>query len=160
MITALDGKDIATNSTNPDTLFTVLAGAPTSKEGVKVAVGYVAPATVPSYYPNLITTPETGIDSGNVQVWNLADLAGIGTMSGMYPSTNGPSSNSGETPVMPMAEFRPCGASLAPVNIATTYQAIPNGPSLPVIAAWQLGRQVTFSTLDETNHVQTQVRKW
>ena len=160
LITALDGKDIATNSTNPDTLFTVLAGAPTSKEGVKVAVGYVAPATVPSYYPNLITTPETGIDSGNVQVWNLADLAGIGTMSGMYPSTNAPSSNSGETPVMPMAEFRPYGASPAPVNIATTYQAIPNGPSLPVIAAWQLGRQVTFSTLDETNHVQTQVRKW
>ena len=160
LISALNGNDISTNSTNPDTLFTVLAGVPTSKEGVKVAIGYVAPSTVPSYYPNLITTPETGIDSGNVQVWNLADLAGIGTMSGMYPSTNAPSSNSGETPVMPMAEFHPFRSSVAPVNIATTYQAIPNGQTIPVIAAWQLGRQATFSTLDETNHVQTQVRKW
>ena len=151
LITALSGNDISTNSTNPNTLFTVVAGDPSSKEGVKVAVGYVAPATVPSYYPNLITTPELGRNSGTVDVWNLADLAGVNTMNGM--STNG--SN-----VMPMAEFRPFSGSAAPVNIATTYQAIPNGQTVPTIAAWQLGRQATFTTIDLDNYTTTQLRRW
>lgn len=153
LITALDGNDISTNSTNPNALFTVVAGDPSSKDGVKVAVGYIAPATVPSYFPNLITTPELGRNSGTVEVWNLADLVGVNSMSGM-------STNSTNSEVMPLADFRPFGASVAPVNIATTYQAIPNGQTIPAIAAWQLRRQATFTTMDLTNNTTTQLRRW
>ena len=160
LITALDGKDIATNSTNPNTLFTVLAGDPTSKEGLKIAAGYVAPATVPSYYPNLITTAETGLNVGSVQVWNLADLAGIGTMSGMPSGTNTPSTSSSDTPVMPMAEYRPFGSAPGPVNITTTYQSLPYGQPQPVIAAWQKGRQAAFTIMGLDNVPVTQKRNW
>jgi len=60
----------------------------------------------------------------------------------------------------PMAEFSPFGTSAAPLNIATTYQAIPNGQTVPTIAAWQLGRQATFTTIDLDNYTTTQLRRW
>ena len=161
IITALNGKDIAANSKNPEKLFSVVNGDPGDNDGVKIAVGFVAPATVPSYYPNLVTTPEVGVNSGSVQVWNTADLAGAGTMAGMSPSNKKSSSNSQSSTVMPLAEFRPFGTSPAPVNIATSYLATTQDTiAQPVIAAWQLGRQATFTTIDLNNVPHTTLRRW
>jgi hypothetical protein len=48
IITALSGRDIVDGVADPERIFTFVAGG-SAKEGVKVAVGYVAPSTVPSY---------------------------------------------------------------------------------------------------------------
>ena len=157
IITALSGKDISYGATNPSKCFTVVAGNPSSKEGAKVAVGYVAPATVPSYVPNLMTTPEQGSDVGTVSVWNTYDLSGSGSggsMGGM--STN--SSNNGA--VMPIADYRPFGTRSGAVNIATTYQTLPSGKSEPVIAAWQKPYEAAFTGIGLDNVPQTQLRQW
>ena len=75
IITALSGRDIVDGVANPARIFTFVAPGG-RRDGVKVAVGYVAPSTVPSYKPNLITTPETGRNVGAVSVWNVADFSG------------------------------------------------------------------------------------
>jgi FtsP/CotA-like multicopper oxidase with cupredoxin domain len=75
IITALSGRDIVDGVANPAKIFTFVAPGG-RRDGVKVAVGYVAPSTVPSYKPNLITTPETGRNVGAVSVWNVADFSG------------------------------------------------------------------------------------
>jgi hypothetical protein len=155
IITALSGKDISYGATNPSKCFTVVAGDPSSKEGARVAVGYVAPATVPSYVPNLMTTPEQGPDVGIVSVWNTYDLSGSSSsMGGM--STN--SSNNGA--VMPIVEYRPFGRRSGAVNIATTYQTLPSGKSQPVIAAWQKPYEAAFTGIGLDNDPQTQLRQW
>ena len=87
IITALSGRDIVNGVPNPERCFTFVAPGG-SRDGVKVAVGYLAPSTVPSYKPNLITTPETGRNVGLVSVWNVADICqcfghGGHAMSGM-----------------------------------------------------------------------------
>jgi hypothetical protein len=157
IITALSGKDISYGATNPSKCFTVVAGDPSSKEGARVAVGYVAPATVPSYVPNLMTTPEQGPDVGTVSVWNtydLSDSSSSGSMGGM--STNSP--NNGV--VMPIVEYRPFGRRSGAVNIATTYQTLPSGKSQPVIAAWQKPYEAAFTGIGLDNDPQTQLRQW
>jgi hypothetical protein len=157
IITALSGKDISYGATNPSKCFTVVAGDPSSKEGARVAVGYVAPATVPSYVPNLMTTPEQGPDMGTVSVWNTHDLSGSsssGSMSGM------PSSSSSNGAVMPIADYRPFGSRSGAVSIATTYQTLPSGRSQPVIAAWQKPYEAAFTGIGLDNVPQTQLRQW
>jgi FtsP/CotA-like multicopper oxidase with cupredoxin domain len=157
IITALSGKDISYGATNPSKCFTVVAGDPSSKEGARVAVGYVAPATVPSYVPNLMTTPEQGPDVGTVSVWNTYDLSGSSSGSSMGGmSTN--SSNNGD--VMPIAEYRPFGRRAGAVNIATTYQTLPSGKSQPVIAAWQKPYEAAFTGIGLDNVPWTQLRQW
>jgi len=75
IITAISGRDIVDGVANPAKIFTFVAPGG-RRDGVKVAVGYVAPSTVPSYKANLITTPETGRNVGTVSVWNVADFSG------------------------------------------------------------------------------------
>jgi hypothetical protein len=45
---------------DPKKLFTFVAGNPEDMGGVQVAAGYLAPSSVPSYLPNLITSAESG----------------------------------------------------------------------------------------------------
>ena len=150
--TALSGKDIAYGVPTPATIFTTVLSDPASKGGANVAVGYVAPSTVTSYLPNLVTTPESGLDAGLVSVWNINDFFsdGLGGMSSM---------SSGDTakPAL-MTAYRPFGRMPGAVKIATTYQAIPNGPSKPVIAAWQKPWQAAFTTISLDNVPTSQIR--
>ena len=156
IITALSGKDISYGLANPSKIFTIVAGDPSSKQGVKVALGYVARATVPSYVPNLITTPEQGSDAGTVSVWNTYDISSSSgsTMGGMG------SGSSTQGAVMPMADYRPFGSRSGAVNIATTYQTLPDGKTQPVIAAWQKPYEAAFTGMGLDNVPQTQVRQW
>ena len=119
LVTALDGQDIANGVANPKTLFTFVAGGG-ARAGAKVAVGYVAPATVPSYLADVVTTPEAGREAGTVQVWNPADLGVDVSHSAMDMMTDmGTTMTDGSTPPaaptashdapMPMASFRPFG---------------------------------------------------
>jgi FtsP/CotA-like multicopper oxidase with cupredoxin domain len=151
IVTALQGKDIVYGKPNPTKLFTVVVGVPTSKEGSQVALGYVAPATTPSYIPNLVTTPEAGINVGKVSVWNIYNLISD-AMTGM---------NSGNTnPAPTLVTLYTPFAKSGPVSIATTYQTIPAGPMQPVIAAWQTSTQAAFTGIDINNTPTTQIRPW
>jgi len=151
IITALSGKDIAYGVPVPSTLFTTVLSDPASTEGAKVAVGYVAPSTTASYLPNLVTTPEKGLDAGNVSVWNINNFSSDG-MGGM-------SSGSTNKPAL-MTAFQPFGASSGAVNIATTYQANPTGTSQSVIAAWQKPYQAAFTGIGLDNVPTTQIRQF
>ena len=160
IITALSGRDIANGVANPSKIFTFVAGG-TAKEGVKVAVGYLAPSTVPSYKPNLITTPEVGRNAGTISVWNTAQLSGGShdmAMMGDMPMSSGATSN-GEPPI-PCATFRPFGTRRGAVNLATTYQRQLGGQAQPVIAAWQTPRDVAFTAIGLDNKPQTVKRKF
>jgi hypothetical protein len=130
---------------------------PASKEGAKVAVGYVAPSTTASYYPNLVTTPEAGLDAGTVSVWNINNFYsdGMGGMGGM----GGMSSGSVNKPTL-MTAYQPFGSRSGAVNIATTYQTLPNGRSQPVIAAWQKPYAAAFTGIGINNNPLTQLRQW
>ena len=160
IITALSGRDIANGVANPSKIFTFVAGG-TAKEGVKVAVGYLAPSTVPSYKPNLITTPEVGRNAGMISVWNTAQISGSShdmAMMGDMPMSSGTTSN-GEPPI-PVATFRPFGARRGAVNLATTYQRQLGGQAQPVIAAWHSPREVAFTAIGLDNKPQTVKRKF
>ena len=124
---------------------------PASAEGAKVAVGYLAPSTTASYLPNLVTTPEKGLDIGTVSVWNINNFSGDG-MGGMSAgSTNKPAL---------MTAYQPFGANAGAVNIAATYQAVPYGTSQPVIAACRKPYEAAFTGIGLDNAPQTQVRQW
>ena len=131
VVTALDGQEIATGVANPEMLFTFVAGGG-NRAGARVAVGYVAPATVPSYQANLITTPEAGPTAGTVEVWNPADLAG----------TSGESCRGRQAgaavPGQPMPShgdrsFRLSGEAHGAVQIASNYLG---RPGVPVLTCW------------------------
>jgi FtsP/CotA-like multicopper oxidase with cupredoxin domain len=156
IVTALSGRDIATgNSPTPLKCFTVVAGDPYSTEGAKVAVGYVALATTPSYIPNLVTTPEQGSDVGTVFVWNISNFATFSSMGGMS------SGSAPQLPIQSLAEYRPFGGRAGAVNIATTYQTLPYGAAQPVIAAWQKSSEAAFTGFNQWNNVpSTQIRMW
>ncbi len=154
IITALSGRDIVNGVADPEKCFTFTAPGG-SLDGVKVAVGFVAPSTVPSYKPNLITTPEAGLNVGTVSVWNMEDICGCSTeshsMSGMAAMEN----SSAEEPAMPVATFRPFGARGGAVDFAATYQRQLGGQAQAVIAAWQTPREVAFTAIGLDNKPQT-----
>ena len=164
-IKAISGRDIVDGVANPSTIFEFVAGGG-AKEGVKVAVGYVAPSTVPSYKPNLITTPERGRNVGTVSVWNVDDLPGgsdsmpMGdgmAMRGMSMPHDMPST---DEPLMPVTTFRPFGAKRGAVNLATTYQRQLGGQAQAVVAAWQTPREVAFTAIGLDNKPQTIKRRF
>jgi FtsP/CotA-like multicopper oxidase with cupredoxin domain len=165
IITALSGRDIVEGVADPERIFTFVAPGG-HRDGVKVAVGYLAPSTVPSYKPNLVTTPEAGRNVGTISVWNTDDLAGgshtmpMGggmAMGGMSMPHDMPST---DEPPMPVATFRPFGARRGTVNLATTYQRQLGGQAQAVIAAWQTPREVAFTAFGLDNRPQTVKRRF
>ena len=159
IIRAISGRAIVDGDADPATIFTFVAPGG-RRDGVKVAVGYVAPSTVPSYYANLVTTPEQGRNVGTVSVWNTADLPGGSDsmpMGGMPMPNDMPST---DEPVMPVATFRPFAASRGAVNLATTYQRQLGGQAQAVVAAWQMPREVVFAAIGLDNQVQTVKRRF
>jgi hypothetical protein len=160
IITALSGRDIVEGVADPEKCFTFVAPGG-NRDGVKVAVGYLAPSTVPSYKPNLITTPERGQNVGTVSVWNMEDICECSThdghaMSGMAAMEQ----TTVDAPPMPVTTFRPFGASRGAVNLATTYQRQLGGQAQAVVAAWQLPREVVFAAIGLDNKVQTVKRRF
>ena len=160
IITALSGRDIVDGVADPARIFTFVApGGP--RDGVKVAVGYVAPSTVPSYTPNLITTPERGRNVGTVSVWNTDDLPGASDsmpMGGGIPMSSDTTST--DEPPMPVATFRPFGTKRGAVNLATTYQRQLGGQAQAVVAAWQTPREVAFTAIGLDNTPQSVKRRF
>ena len=158
IVTALSGRDIVEGAEDPMKCFTQTLGDPKSTEGLRVAVGYLAPSNIPSYYPNLVGTPEQGANVGTVSVWNVHDLledsmhAMAGVMDAYQPAE--------EAAPVPTLTFRPFGDLKRAVNIAATYQSLPNGPSEPVIACWWKSRETTFTSIGMNNKAQTQLRKF
>ena len=164
IVTALSGRDIVDGVVDPTRIFTFVAGGD-AKTGVKVAVGYVAPSTVPSYKPNLITTPEAGRNVGTISVWNTDDLAGGSHSMPMGGMSMGGMSMSSDTtttdePPMPVATFRPFGARRGAVNLATTYQRQLGGQAQAVVAAWQTPLEVAFTQIGLDNKAQTIKRRF
>jgi len=165
IITALSGRDIVEGVADPKRIFTFVAGG-NARQGVKVAVGYLAPSTVPSYKPNLVTTPEVGRNVGTISVWNTDDLTGGShgmpmeggmAMGGMSMPHDMPPT---DEPPMPVATFRPFGARRRAVNLATTYQRQLGGQAQAVIAAWQTPREVAFTAFGLDNEPQTVKRRF
>jgi hypothetical protein len=157
---------------DPEKCFTFVAGNPDDMGGVQVAAGYVAPSSTPSYLPNLVTTAESGQRAGVVKVWNMADISpsshgsmleqkamgkAMGSMAAMEMTSDEMTSDE-DMPAMPIAVFRPFGTRRGAVHIASTYQSMLGGQAKPVIAAWQSGREVAFSSIGLDNKPQTQVR--
>ena len=161
IITALSGRDIVNGVANPERCFTFTAPGG-SRDGARVAVGFVAAATVPSYKPNLITTPEAGTNAGTVSVWNIEDICECSTDGGhgghgghgmaAMPMTGG------DGPAMPVATYRPFAVRRA-VNLATTYQSGPGGPAKAVIAAWLTQQEVAFTAFGLDDKPQTVKRR-
>jgi FtsP/CotA-like multicopper oxidase with cupredoxin domain len=146
IITALSGRDIVDGVANPARIFTFVAPGG-RRDGVKVAVGYVAPSTVPSYKPNLITTPETGRNVGAVSVWNVADFSGgssgmaamgMKAMGMAMPSTTMPSTTMPSTTMPSTAMPSTAMPSWAMRSTAMRSMAMPrsttstNAPPMPV----------------------------
>jgi putative hemolysin len=175
IITAISGRDIADGVANPEKIFTFVAGGG-AKAGVKVAVGYVAPSTVPSYKPNLVTTPEVGLNAGTISVWNMDDIVGDShsmpmgggmsmggtsmggtSMGGMSMPSDMPSTDG---PPKPVTTFRPFGAKRGAVNLATTYQSQLGGQAKPVVAAWQTPLEAAFTSIGLDNKPQTIKRRF
>lgn len=152
IVTAIDGQEIANGVASPKTLFTFNAGGG-GRSGARVAVGYVAPSTVPSYQANLITTPESGPQSGTVSVWNTADLGLVGHQMG----TEGHSAveHAAMSP-SPMVSYRPFSTGRGAVQLSSNYLG---SPGAPVIAAWQSPHVVAFTTVDINNQATTEVRR-
>ena len=164
IVTALSGRDIVDGVANPAKIFEFVAGG-IAKEGVKVAVGYVAPSTVPSYRANLVTTPEVGRNAGTISVWNTDDLPGGSNSMPMGGMPMGGMSMSSDTtstdePPMPVTTFRPFGAKRGAVNLATTYQSQLSGQAKPVVAAWQTPREVAFTSIGLDNKPQIIKRRF
>jgi len=187
VVTAYDGQDLANHPhENPMALFCFTAGGG-PKAGARVAVGYVAPTTVPSLLPNVITTPEAGPLSGRVQVWNPADLGvSIHGQSGHTHPTAAtveplshldhdhashdhashddplqPCPNQCCVPV-PMVEFRPFGSKPGPVQLAANHQRLPGGTTgQSVIVTWRVAREIALTTLSQSSPIvaSTQFKK-
>ena len=113
-VMALSGRAIAYNLPL-QSLFTpsTFSAGSDSTSGVRVAVGYVAPGTLPSYLANIITTPEIGDTAGTVKVWNTYAL--LPMESGMVMPTTGL-----PTELQTLATYSPFG-NTTPVHIASGY---------------------------------------
>lgn len=159
IVTAIDGQDIARGVEHPATLFTFRAsGGP--RAGARVAVGYVAPGSVPSYQANVITTAEFGPKAGLVEVWNSAELGTSNPAHDPHAGMAAMGSRRGVArafaALSPMASFRPLGNVKRAVRIAASCQGL---PGVPVIAAWRGVHRVALSAMDVENGVSTVVRR-
>jgi len=177
VVTALDGQDLANNpNMRPKVLFCFTAGGGATA-GARVAVGYVAPTTLPSYLANVITTPEAGPRAGRVQVWNPSDLGvdGHGTSGHAHASTTSvqplshpshdhdhdhpPLDHAQPCPAQccnpaPMIEFRPFGARAGAVQLAANYQRLAGGTTgQPVIVSWLNAREIALTTLSQSTPI-------
>jgi len=169
LVVALDGQQLANNpDMAPAQLFSFTPGGG-ARAGARVAIGFVAPGTVPSYLANVVTTPEAGSQAGVVQVWNPNDL-----MSGGHGHGHGHSAHSHAAPAaaetspsmqqaeqaapMPIAEFQPLGPRVAPIQLTTSYQRLSGTTGQSVIASWRTTRQIALTTLSDTNEATTELR--
>ena len=94
-----------------------------SQSGVRVATGYVAPATIPSYIGNVVTTPETGSGTGTVQVWNT----------------------SASQPLKALGSYSPFPGSDLPVQLQTGYVGV---PGVAQVFAWNTPNRISSTSFD------------
>jgi len=165
LVVALDGQQLANNpDMTPAQLFSFTPGGG-ARAGARVAIGFVAPGTVPSYLANVVTTPEAGSQAGVVQVWNPNDLMSGGhghsahSHAGATTTRTPPSTQQAEqTAPMPIAEFRPLGPRVAPIQLTTSYQRLSGTTGESVITSWRTTRQIALTTLSDTNVATTELR--
>jgi hypothetical protein len=144
-VIALSGRAIANNQ-SLETIFQFTAGGG-AQAGSRVAVGYVAPGTRPSYLANVITTPETGPEAGTVEVWNpygiLALHTGMLMHSASFPTT-----------LERMASYTPFAGQTDSLQISSGYLGI---PGIPQIFAWSNAGQIASTSLSEASEPQTRL---
>ena len=165
LVVALDGQQLANNpDMTPAQLFSFTPGGG-ARAGARVAIGFVAPGTVPSYLANVVTTPEAGSQAGVVQVWNPNDLMSGGhghsahSHAGATTARTPHSTQQAEqTAPMPIAEFRPLGPRVAPIQLTTSYQRLSGATGESVITSWRTTRQIALTTLSDTNVATTELR--
>jgi hypothetical protein len=110
------------------TQFTASGG---SQAGVRVATGYVAPATLPGYIGNVLTTPESGTGTGTVQVWNTQSTS---------------------SPLAPMTSYTPFPGSTLPVQLQTGYVGV---PGVAQVFAWNTPNRVASTSFDASSKATT-----
>ncbi|MFN5745551.1 MAG: multicopper oxidase domain-containing protein, partial [Methylococcaceae bacterium] len=145
VVMALDGRAIAEHQT-PSVLIKFIAGGGATA-GARVAVGYVAPGTRPSYLANILTTPESGPDAGYVDVWNpyavMPQHTGMVMHSDSYPTT-----------LQSMARYQPFSGKTESLQISTGYLG---SPGIPQAFAWTTPGQVAATVINESGQTQTQM---
>lgn len=102
-----------------------------SQSGVRVATGYVAPATLPGYIGNVVTTPESGTGAGSVQVWNTQSTT---------------------VPLAPMTTYTPFPGSNLPVQLQTGYVGV---PGVAQVFAWTTPNRVASTSFDASSKPST-----
>jgi FtsP/CotA-like multicopper oxidase with cupredoxin domain len=162
LVVALDGEQLANNPhMAPAQLFSFTPGGG-ARAGARVAIGFVAPGTVPSYLANVVTTPEAGSQAGVVQVWNPNDLMsgghGHSAHSHAAPAALETSPSMQQAASMPIAEFQPLGPRVAPIQLTTSYQRLSGTTGQSVITSWRTTRQIALTTLSDTNEATTELR--
>ena len=145
VVLALDGRAIAERQTPTVLLEFIANGGATA--GARVAVGYVAPGTRPSYLANILTTPESGPDTGFVDVWNpyavMTQHTGMVMHSATYP-----------TALQSLAHYQPFPGKNDSLQISTGYLG---SPGIAQGFAWTSPGQVAATTLDQAGETQTQM---
>lgn len=150
-VIALSGRDIANHLPNPRVLFGFTAGGGDTA-GARVAIGYVAPATRPSYLANLATTPETGDAAGTVEVWNVYGLMSSSAHGGMVME-----SESFPASLQRMAAYQPFVGQTTPLQLSTGYLGL---PGVPQLFAWSQSGLVAATALDGDNKPNTNILNW
>lgn len=102
-----------------------------SQSGVRVATGYVAPATLPGYIGNVVTTPEVGTGAGIVQVWNTQSTT---------------------SPLAPLTSYTPFPGSNLPVQLQTGYVGV---PGVAQVFAWNTPNRVASTSFDASSQATT-----
>ena len=149
VVTAFSGRAI--NNRQPlQTLFQFTA-AGDSTSGVRVAAGYVAPATRPSYIANIVTTPEIGASAGTVEVWNTA----YGATEGSSGSTSSDHAHSTAAAGVPqrITSYTPFPELPVPVQLQTGYVGV---PGVPQVFAWSSVERVAATSFDDSSTANTQ----
>jgi len=145
VVMALDGRAIAQHQT-PTVLLQFNAGGGATA-GARVAVGYVAPGTRPSYLANILTTPESGPETGYVDVWNpyavMPQHTGMVMHSDTYP-----------TALQSMAHYQPFTGKTDSLQISAGYLG---SPGMAQAFAWTTPGQVAATVIDESGQAQTQM---
>ncbi|MEY2696759.1 MAG: hypothetical protein RL333_897 [Pseudomonadota bacterium] len=102
-----------------------------SHSGARVATGYVAPATLPGFIGNVVTTPEAGTGTGTVQIWNTQSTT---------------------TPLAPMTSYTPFPGSNLPVQLQTGYVGV---PGVAQVFAWNTPNRVASTSFDSSSKATT-----